>query len=85
MDPLRIVTRAAFAYVVLLVLMRWTGKRTVAHSSPFDFAVALIIGDLVDDAIWADVAITQFLVAATSLTAIHVVFDVWRYRAGMRT
>ena len=85
MDPLRIITRVAVAYVVLLALMRLTGKRTVAHSSPFDFTVALIFGDLVDNAIWAEVAISQFLVAVTSLTMVHLVFDVWRYRTGMHT
>lgn len=83
MDPLRIATRAAFAYIVLLVLIRLTGKRTVAHSSPFDFTVALIVGDLVDDAVWAEVAISQFLAALTSLTMVHLLLDVWRYRAGM--
>lgn len=84
LDPLRIGVRAAASYLVLLALMRLTGKRTVSHSSPFDFTVALVIGDLVDDAIWAEVVFAQFVVAAGSLVMVHMVLDVWRYRAGMQ-
>jgi uncharacterized membrane protein YcaP (DUF421 family) len=67
MDPLRIVLRALFAYVVLLVLLRLAGKRTVHHASAFDFVLAIAIGDLVDNAIWAEVPLVEFCVAATTL------------------
>jgi len=53
LDPLRIVVRVAFAYVVLLALVRLSGERTVKQGSPFDFTVALILGDLIDDVVSA--------------------------------
>ena len=82
MDPLRIIVRVVFVYVALLVFIRLTGKTTVKHSSPFDFVVALILGDLIDDAIWAEVNTSVFLVATGTLFFVHAAFDLMRYRAG---
>ena len=82
MDPLRIVVRVVFAYVVLLVLVRVSGKRTVKQGSPFDFTVALILGDLVDDVLWAEVNASLFVIAAGMLMFVHTAFDLVRYRAG---
>jgi uncharacterized membrane protein YcaP (DUF421 family) len=81
MDPLRIAVRAIFAYVMLLALVRLTGKRTVKQGSPFDFTVALILGDMVDDAVWAEAAMSQFVVAASALVGLHVAMDTMRFRA----
>jgi uncharacterized membrane protein YcaP (DUF421 family) len=66
-DPFRIAIRAGAAYLVLLALLRLAGKRTLRHGSPFDFVLALIVGDLVDDAIWGEVPIAQFIVATVVL------------------
>ena len=80
MDPFRIAIRAIFAFIMLLALVRISGKRNVKQGSPFDFAVALILGDLVDDILWAEVAAAQFVVAAGVLVLTHTVFDVIRFR-----
>jgi uncharacterized membrane protein YcaP (DUF421 family) len=82
MDPLRIAARVLFAYVVLLALVRVSGKRVVKHGSPFDFTIALIVGDMVDDLVWAEVAAAQFVVAAGALFVIHTAIDVFRFRIG---
>jgi uncharacterized membrane protein YcaP (DUF421 family) len=81
MDPLRIATRALFAYVVLLVLVRWAGKGTVKHASVLDFTVALIVGDLIDDAVWAEVPAGEFVAAAGSLFTIHIAMKMLRFRS----
>ena len=73
MDPLRIVVRVVFAYVLLLILLRLAGKRTIHHASAFDFVLALVIGDLVDNAIWAEVPLPEFAVAATTLLLAQIV------------
>ena len=80
MDPLRIVARVLFAYVVLLVLVRVGGKRLVRHASPFDFALSLILGDMVDDLLWAEVDAAVFVVGAGVLVMIHVGMDLLRFR-----
>jgi len=80
MDPLRIAVRAVFVFVVVQALVRASGKRTVKQGSPFDFTVALILGDMFDDAMWAEVALSQFVVACGTLIGAHVLTDIIRFR-----
>ena len=85
MDPLRIAARALFAYVTLLCLMRVSGKRTVRHASPFAFTLSLILGDMVDDLLWAEVNASVFVIGAGVLLMMHVSLDLLRLRiAGWR-
>ena len=67
MDPLRIAVRALFAFVLLHALLRFSGKRFVAEATGFDFVLALVLGDIVDDLLWAEVGAAQFTVAAGTL------------------
>jgi uncharacterized membrane protein YcaP (DUF421 family) len=83
MDPLRTGLRALLAYLILLFLLRVAGKRTVKQGSPFDFVLALIVGDLIDDAIWAEVPIAQFVVAAATLLLMKLLMT-WRSTATTR-
>ncbi len=55
-----IVVRALVAYVYLLFVTRMSGKRVISQATPFDFIVALILGDLIDDAVWAEVPVAKF-------------------------
>jgi uncharacterized membrane protein YcaP (DUF421 family) len=82
MDPLRIAIRALFIFLTLLALVRCSGKRTVKQGSPFDFTVALIIGDMADDAVWAEVAMSQFVIACGTLLVAHLLMDIARFRVG---
>jgi uncharacterized membrane protein YcaP (DUF421 family) len=82
MDPLRIAVRAAFVFVTLFALVRFSGKRTVKQGSPFDFTVALILGDMADDVAFAEVALSQFVIASGTLLVAHVIVDVMRFRFG---
>jgi uncharacterized membrane protein YcaP (DUF421 family) len=68
----RIALRALFAYVVLLAFLRASGKRTVAEGSPFAFVLALVIGDMVDDVLWAEVGAAEFAVAVATLTVTQI-------------
>ncbi len=82
MDPLRIAVRTAFVFITLLALVRSSGKRTVKQGTPFDFTVALILGDMADDAAFAEVALSQFVVAAGTLLVAHLLMDIARFRFG---
>jgi uncharacterized membrane protein YcaP (DUF421 family) len=84
MDPLRIAVRVGAAFVLLLVLVRLSGKHTVRQGSAFDFTVALIIGDMVDDMLWAESNVGEFVVGAGVLFTLHTLFDTVRYHAGAR-
>ena len=64
MELHKIAVRALFAYVVLLALMRVSGKRLVSEAGARDFVLALIIGDLIDDLLWAEVGAATFTAAS---------------------
>jgi uncharacterized membrane protein YcaP (DUF421 family) len=85
MDPLRLFVRAAFAFVFIFVLLRVSGERTVRQGDLASFVVALIIGDMFDDLIWAEVAATQFVVGVGTLLFVHVLVAEARFTSGTRT
>jgi uncharacterized membrane protein YcaP (DUF421 family) len=80
MDPLRIVARVVFSYVVLLIMVRVSGKRLIRHASPYDFTLTLILGDMVDDLLWAEVDASVFVVAAGALVVIHICVELMQWR-----
>ena len=82
MDPGRIAIRCLASFIVLLVLVRLSGKRTVSQGTAFDFVLSLIIGDLVDDVIYAEVPFTNFLVAAGTLTMMEIIASIFVHRSG---
>jgi uncharacterized membrane protein YcaP (DUF421 family) len=81
-DPFRIAIRCLAAYVVLLVLLRRAGSRTIRQGTAFDFVLSLTIGDLVDDAIWAEVPLAQFVVAAATLLVAKTMLTWHKVSAG---
>jgi len=72
MELHRIAIRVIFVYLVLLSLIRLSGKRTVSEGTAFSFVLALILGDMIDDALWAEVAMAQFVAAAGTLATVHL-------------
>jgi uncharacterized membrane protein YcaP (DUF421 family) len=76
MDPGRVALRAAVAYLVLLAILRVSGKRSLAQCTPFDLVLSLVLGDLVDDLLWAEVSGARFLVAVVVLGVVHVLVGV---------
>jgi uncharacterized membrane protein YcaP (DUF421 family) len=62
-----IAVRAVVAYIYLCAIARASGKRVISQATPFDFLVALILGDLIDDALWAEVSMAKFAGAVGSV------------------
>jgi uncharacterized membrane protein YcaP (DUF421 family) len=75
-ELLVIAGRTAVVYVLMLVVIRGLGKRTVGNFSAFDLLVALMLGELVDEIIFGDV---QFLQGTTAIVAIGALAyaDAW--------
>ena len=73
MDPqelLMTAVRAFAVYVLMLVVIRALGKRTVGNFSAFDLLVALMLGEIVDEVIYGDVRFIQGAVAIVSIAAL---------------
>src|SRR5689334_1828900 len=76
MDVARIAVRCIGAFIYLLTMTRLSGKRVVSQATPFDFVVALIVGDCIDDALWAEVSMAKFAVGAGSIFVLDAIVKV---------
>jgi len=73
MDPNELMltaVRATAVYVLMLIVIRALGKRTVGNFSAFDLLVALMLGELVDEIIYGDVRFLQGTVAIVVIAAL---------------
>jgi uncharacterized membrane protein YcaP (DUF421 family) len=67
------VIRGALIYFILLVLMRISGRRTMAQMTPFDFVLLLIIAETTQQALLGDdFSIVNAVVLFTTLFAIDI-------------
>jgi uncharacterized membrane protein YcaP (DUF421 family) len=82
MDLTGIVIRVLVTYGVLLLLVRASGKMSVRHGTTFDFLLSVIIGDMVDNAILAEVEMSTFLAGVATLFAAHWAMKDINYRVG---
>jgi uncharacterized membrane protein YcaP (DUF421 family) len=73
--------RATAIYVFLLVVLRLLGKRAVGDATAFDFMVALILGEVVDEPIYGDVPLIQGVIAIAVIAGWHAVNSYISYRS----
>jgi uncharacterized membrane protein YcaP (DUF421 family) len=73
--------RATIIYVFLLVVVRVLGKRTVGAATAFDFMVALILSEVVDEPIYGDVPLVQGLLVIAVIAGWHFVNSYLSYRS----
>ena len=65
-----VVIRAAAVYLMILLIMRITGKRTMAQVTIFDFILLLIIGEAVAEAlVGEDPSLTAAALIVTTCVA----------------
>jgi uncharacterized membrane protein YcaP (DUF421 family) len=72
-DPRELLLTAARAFavfVLMMVVIRALGKRTVGNFSAFDLLVALMLGEVVDEIIYGDVTFLQGTVAIVVIGAL---------------
>lgn len=77
LDIWELVTRAAVVYVVLLLLMRMSGKRTVGQLSPFDLLVVMLLSEAAgpsmvgrDQSLWGGLIVCVVLLVVNGLVAL---------------
>jgi uncharacterized membrane protein YcaP (DUF421 family) len=75
MDPQELLltaARAAAVYIIMLIVLRVSGKRAIGNFSAFDLLVALMLGEVVDEIIYGDVEFLQGLVPIAVVTLLQV-------------
>jgi uncharacterized membrane protein YcaP (DUF421 family) len=78
-----IVIRAAFAFLVILLLTRIVGRRELNTLEPFDLILLVTIGDLVQQGVTQnDFSVTGLLLALGTIAVLTVVFSYlpWRFK-----
>lgn len=66
------VLRATAVYVVILVLVRLSGKRTIGQFTPFDMIVVVLLGSAVQNSLLGeDVSLLGGLILAATLIALN--------------
>ena len=79
MEP---VLRAATVYLFLLLVIRLTGKRSLAQLTAFDLILLLIISEATQQALLGDdFSITTAAIVITTLRAIERLFDALAHRS----
>lgn len=63
--------RSIAVYVLMLVVIRLLGKRTVGNFSAFDLLVALMLGEVVDEIVFGDIAFAQGALAIVVVAGLH--------------
>jgi uncharacterized membrane protein YcaP (DUF421 family) len=84
MDPqdlLLTAVRATIIYFFLLIVIRVLGKRSVGAIGAFDLLVALMLGEVVDEAIFGDVSMVKGMLAITVIAVWHFVDEWATYRS----
>ncbi len=67
------ILRAALVYLILLVLFRVTGKRSLSQTTTFDFVLLLIVSEAIQEALLAgDQSMTNALLLVGTLLAIDI-------------
>lgn len=71
------IVRGGIVYLVLLAMVRVTGKRTVGQFTPFDLIVVMLLSEAVSSSLnGGDESITGGLIAAATLVALDMVIAV---------
>lgn len=74
MDPQELLLttlRTIVIYVIMLAVLRISGKRAIGNFSAFDLLVALMLGEVVDEIIYGDVTFIQGLVPIVLITLLQ--------------
>ena len=71
--------RSVAVFVLMLIVIRALGKRTVGNFSAFDLLIALMLGEVVDEIIYADVRFLEGTVAIVVLGSLAFLDAVLSY------
>jgi len=76
------VVRALVIYVILMVIFRLSGKRSLGQITTFDFVLLLIIGESVQQGlIGEDFSLTKALLLVVTLVITDIGMSLWKQRS----
>jgi len=81
-----IIARTVAVYLALLVVFRWTGKRSLSEVTSFDFVLLLIVGEATQQALLGqDYSITNAVLVIVTLIGIDIALSLVKQRSTTAT
>jgi uncharacterized membrane protein YcaP (DUF421 family) len=75
------VIRAFLIYIFLLIILRISGKRTMAQITVFDFVLLLVVAEATQNAMLGkDYSITTAMLVIMSLVGLNIAFSLLKHR-----
>lgn len=75
------ILNAAAVYLILMVMLRLAGRRTVATMTAFDFVLLLVIGEATQQALLGDdISLTGAIVVISTLVILNIGFSLLKQR-----
>jgi uncharacterized membrane protein YcaP (DUF421 family) len=80
---MNLILRAACVYILLLLVMRLAGRRTVSNTSTFDLVLLLVISEAVSNALFAgqDHSITSAAILVITLVSLDIGLSLIKLRS----
>jgi uncharacterized membrane protein YcaP (DUF421 family) len=76
------ILRAAAIYIVLLIVFRISGRRTLSEMTSFDFVLLLIIGEATQQALLGeDFSLTNAVLVIVTLLTLDIAISIWKQRS----
>lgn len=75
-----IVLRVAVLYLILMVLLRISGRRALSELTGFDLILLLIVAEATDNALLGNFSFTQALLIIITLFTIDIGLSLWKQR-----
>ncbi|CAI4032806.1 hypothetical protein DNFV4_03236 [Nitrospira tepida] len=76
------IIRALVVYVVLLIVFRLAGRRTLSDMTSFDFVLLLIISEATQNAMLGnDYSITNGILVIITLVGLDILLTNWKHRS----
>jgi uncharacterized membrane protein YcaP (DUF421 family) len=76
------VVRGIVVYLVLLLVFRLAGRRTLSEMTSFDFVLLLIISEATQNAmIGNDYSLTNGMLVVITLVGLDILFTNWKHRS----
>lgn len=76
------IIRSAVLYLLLLVVFRISGQRSLGQTTTFEFVLLLIIGESTQQALLGDdLSITNAILIVVTLVTMDIVLSMWKQRS----
>jgi uncharacterized membrane protein YcaP (DUF421 family) len=76
-----LVLRAVALYLILMILLRLSGRRAMSELTGFDLILLLIVAEVTDNALLGHFSFTQAMLIIVTLFTVDILLSFWKQRS----